>query len=198
MGLFRSSANGVSWLVVFLGNPGPRFNGTRHNAGFMVCDEVEKNCRVRVDRLKNKALTARTELGGESVLLMKPQTFMNLSGQAVRPAADFYKVPPEHILVVSDEIALAPGKLRLRASGSAGGHNGLKSIIQELGTDRFPRLRMGVGSPPHPDYDLADWVLGTMKNEDAEAFHQAAARAAAAIECCIREGVDKAMSKYNG
>ena len=188
----------ASWLIVFLGNPGPKYNGTRHNAGFMVCDVLEKRCRVSVNRLKNKALTAQVELGGEKVLLVKPQTYMNLSGEAVRPLADFYKVSPERVLVVSDEVGLAPGKLRIRAFGSAGGHNGLKSIIAHLGTDRFPRLRMGVGAPPHPDYDMADWVLGTMKNQDAEDFAKACERAADAIECCIRDGIDKAMNRYNG
>ncbi len=194
---FRASG-GVSWLVVFLGNPGPQYNGTRHNAGFMVCDVVEKRCGVSVNRLKNRALTARCELGGQDVLLMKPQTFMNLSGEAVRPTADFYKVPADRILVVSDEVALPVGSLRLRPGGSAGGHNGLKSIIAQLGTDQFPRLRLGVGSPPHPDYDLADWVLSVMRDRDAEAFSAAAQRAAEAIECCLRDGVDRAMNQYNG
>ena len=188
----------ASWLIVFLGNPGPKYNGTRHNAGFMVCDVLEKRCGVSVNRLKNKALTAQASIGGEKVLLVKPQTYMNLSGESVRPLADFYKVSPDHVLVVSDEVALAPGKIRLRAGGSAGGHNGLKSIIAHLGTDKFPRLRMGVGTPPHPDYDMADWVLGTMKNQDAEDFAKACEKAADAIECCIKDGIDKAMNRYNG
>ena len=191
-------AGGVKWLVVFLGNPGPRYDGTRHNAGFMVCDVLEKRLGLNVNRLKDRALTARCVLGGESVLLMKPQTYMNLSGEAVRSAADFYKIAPQHILVVSDEIALAPGKLRLRPGGSAGGHNGLKNIIAQLGTDRFPRLRLGVGAPPHPDYDMADWVLSSLKGPDAAAFAQAAERAADAIECCLAQGIDRAMNQYNG
>lgn len=197
MGLF-SDRGGAEWIVVFLGNPGPKYDGTRHNAGFMVCDVLEKKLGVTVNRLKNKALTAQCTIGGHKVLLMKPQTYMNLSGEAVRPMADFYKVAPDHILVVSDEIALSPGRIRLRASGSAGGHNGLKNIIQQLGTDQFPRLRMGVGSPTHPDYEMVDWVLGVMRNEDAEAFSAAAKRAADAIECCICDGIQMAMSKYNG
>ena len=196
MGLL-SDRGGVQWLVVFLGNPGPRYEGTRHNAGFMVCDVLEKKLGVSVNRLKNRALTAQCTIGGQKVLLMKPQTYMNLSGEAVRPTADFYKVSPEHILVVSDEVALAPGRLRLRPGGSAGGHNGLKNIIAQLGTDQFPRLRLGVGAPPHPDYDMADWVLGVIRNADAEAFSEAARKAADAIECCISEGVKKAMNKYN-
>ena len=196
MGLL-SDRGGVQWLVVFLGNPGPRYEGTRHNAGFMVCDVLEKKLGVSVNRLKNRALTAQCTIGGQKVLLMKPQTYMNLSGEAVRPTADFYKVSPEHILVVSDEVALAPGRLRLRPGGSAGGHNGLKNIIAQLGTDQFPRLRLGVGAPPHPDYDMADWVLGVIRNADAEAFSEAARKAADAIECCISEGVQKAMNTYN-
>ena len=196
MGLL-SDRGGVQWLVVFLGNPGPRYEGTRHNAGFMVCDVLEKKLGVSVNRLKNRALTAQCTIGGQKVLLMKPQTYMNLSGEAVRPTADFYKVSPEHILVVSDEVALAPGRLRLRPGGSAGGHNGLKNIIAQLGTDQFPRLRLGVGAPPHPDYDMADWVLGVIRNADAEAFSEAARKAADAIECCISESVQKAMNKYN-
>ena len=196
MGLL-SDRGGVQWLVVFLGNPGPRYEGTRHNAGFMVCDVLEKKLGVSVNRLKNRALTAQCTIGGQKVLLMKPQTYMNLSGEAVRPTADFYKVSPEHILVVSDEVALAPGRLRLRPGGSAGGHNGLKNIIAQLGTDQFPRLRLGVGAPPHPDYDMADWVLSTFKNQDAEDMRAAAQRAAEAVECYILHGPDRTMNLYN-
>ena len=123
---------------------------------------------------------------------------MNLSGEAVRPLADYFKIPSEHILVVSDEIALAPGRLRLRGSGSAGGHNGLKNIILHLGTENFPRLRVGIGSPPHPDYSMPDWVLGTPKGDDADQLKKAEERAADAIECCIQYGIDRAMNRYNG
>ena len=150
--MFFSNHGGVQWLVVFLGNPGLKYRNTRHNAGFLTADVVEKDCGVRIDRLRFHALTAQAELGGQKVLLMKPQTYMNNSGEAVAPAAKFYKVPPEHILVVSDEIHLQPGRLRIRTKGSAGGHNGLKSIIASLGTDVFPRIRIGVGAPPHPEY----------------------------------------------
>ncbi len=196
--LFRFGGRGIQWMVVFLGNPGPKYDGTRHNAGFRVGDVVAKRCGVKIQRLKNKALTAECELGGVRVLLVKPQTYMNLSGEAVQPLAAFYKIPPERVLVVSDETALPPGRIRLRASGSAGGHNGLKSIIQSLGTDAFPRLRLGVGAPPHPDYEMVDWVLGTFHGEDAKLMEQAAEKAADAIECCVTQGIDKAMSLYNG
>ena len=158
---------------------------------------MAKRCGVKIQRLKNRALTAECELGGQRVLLVKPQTYMNLSGEAVRPLADFYKLPPDRVLVVSDETALTPGRIRLRPGGSAGGHNGLKSIIQHLGTDAFPRLRLGVGAPPHPDYEMVDWVLGTFRGEDAKLMDQAAEKAADAIECCISQGIDKAMSLYN-
>ena len=196
--LFRFGGRGIQWMVVFLGNPGPKYDGTRHNAGFRVGDVVAKRCGVKIQRLKNKALTAECEFGGVRVLLVKPQTYMNLSGEAVQPLAAFYKIPPERVLVVSDETALPPGRIRLRAGGSAGGHNGLKSIIQSLGTDAFPRLRLGVGAPPHPDYEMVDWVLGTFHGEDAKLMDQAAEKAADAIECCVTQGIDKAMSLYNG
>ena len=194
--LFASKAPG--WLVVFLGNPGPRYEGTRHNAGFMAADALAKEKNLRIDRLRFRALTASCELGGEKVLLMKPQTYMNLSGEAVSQAARFYKIPPEHILVVSDETALAVGKLRIRQKGSAGGHNGLKNIIACLGTEGFPRIRLGVGAPPHPDYDMIDWVLSAFKNQDAEEMAKCAQRAAKAVECYITQGPDKAMNLYNG
>ena len=150
--MFFKPSGSVSWLIVFLGNPGPKYECTRHNAGFMAGDALAKKLGVSINRLRFKALTAAAEINGEKVLLMKPQTFMNLSGEAVGQAARFYKIPPERVLVVSDEISLPLGKLRVRPKGSAGGHNGLKSIIASLGSDAFPRIRIGVGAPPHPDY----------------------------------------------
>ena len=192
-----SKPGGVSWLVVFLGNPGPRYEGTRHNAGFLAADAMAKAKGVEINKLRFRALTAATEVDGQKVLLMKPQTYMNLSGEAAAQAAKFYKIPPEHVIVVSDETALPIGKLRVRAKGSAGGHNGLKSIIACLGSDQFPRIRIGVGAPPHPDYDMADWVLSTFKNQDAEDMQQAAKRAAEAVECYIRSGPDRTMNLYN-
>ena len=128
---------------------------------------------------------------------MKPTTFMNLSGQAVGEAARFFKIPPEHILILSDDVDLPLGKLRIRKSGSAGGHNGLKNIIQHLGTDQFPRLKLGVGAKPHPDFDMADWVLGQLQGEDKKVMEQAVKRAADAVECLLAEGIDRAMNKFN-
>lgn len=188
---------GVSWLIVFLGNPGPRYEMTRHNAGFMAADAMAKEKNVNINKARFKALTATCDIGGESVLLMKPQTFMNLSGDAVAQAAKFYKIPPEHVIVVSDEVSLPIGKLRIRTKGSAGGHNGLKDIIAKLGTDAFPRIRIGVGTPPHPDYDMADWVLSSFKNQDAEDMLAAAERAAQAAQCYIAQGADRAMNRFN-
>ena len=193
---FRTS-QGVTWLVVFLGNPGAKYNGTRHNAGFMAADAMAKELNVAINKLRFKALTATVTIGGEKVLLMKPQTYMNLSGEAVGQAAKFYKISPEHVIVVSDEVAMPIGKLRIRKSGSAGGHNGLKDIIRHLGTQDFPRIRMGVGAAPHPDYDMADWVLSTFKNKDAEDMQDLAERVSKAVQCYITEGPDRAMNKFN-
>lgn len=194
--LFKKSGS-VKWLIVFLGNPGLQFEGTRHNAGFMAASAMEKRANVKINRARFKALTAQCDVGGESVLLMKPQTYMNLSGEAAAAAARFYKLAPEHILVVSDEMALPVGKLRIRKKGSAGGHNGLKNIIKELGTEDFPRIRIGVGAPPHPDYDVKDWVLSAFKDKDAELMADAAERAAEAAECYITDGAERAMNLYN-
>lgn len=196
--MFFKKSGGVDWLLVCLGNPGDQYENTRHNVGFMVADELGERLRVPIQKLKYKALTNTVTLGGQKVLVMKPVTYMNLSGEAVRQAADFYKVVPDHVLVVSDDTSLALGKLRIRKGGSAGGHNGLKNIIQHLGTDQFPRLRLGVGEKPHPDYDLADWVLGKFQGEDKKQVDQAVKKAADAIECILSQGLDKGMNKFNG
>jgi PTH1 family peptidyl-tRNA hydrolase len=192
------SSGGAGWLIAGLGNPGDAYENTRHNIGFQVLDALGERQKKPIQRLKFKALTNLFTISGEKVLVMKPVTYMNLSGEAVRPAADFYKIPPERILVVSDDTALPAGRLRIRKGGSAGGHNGLKSIIQHLGTDQFPRLRVGVGEKPHPDYDMADWVLGRFTGEDRARMDQAVERAADAIECILKEGLDRGMSRFNG
>ena len=195
--LFRSSSGGAEWMIVFLGNAGPRYNGTRHNVGFAVGDILAKRCGVSINRLRSRALTARANIGGHDVLLVKPQTFMNLSGEAVRPLADYFKIPPERVLVVSDEVALVPGRLRMRASGSAGGHNGLKNIIQHLGTDRFPRIKVGVGSPKQAGYEVVDWVIGMPMGEEQKILLDTLDRAARAVAAVITLGMDKAMNKFN-
>lgn len=191
------SKGGAEWIVAFLGNPGIKYNGTRHNAGFMAADAMEKKLGVSINKMRFKALTQTADIGGKKVLLMKPQTYMNLSGDAIVQAANFYKVPPERVIVVSDETALPIGKLRIRRGGSAGGHNGLKSVIARLGTDQFPRIRLGVGDKPHPDYDMADWVLSAFKGQDAADMELVAKKAADAVECYITEGADRAMNKFN-
>lgn len=191
------SKGGAEWIVAFLGNPGLKYNGTRHNAGFMAADAMEKKLGVSINKMRFKALTQTADIGGKKVLLMKPQTYMNLSGDAIAQAANLYKVPPERVIVVSDETALPIGRLRIRRGGSAGGHNGLKSVIARLGTDQFPRIRLGVGDKPHPDYDMADWVLSAFKGQDAADMELVAKKAADAVECYITEGADRAMNKFN-
>ena len=195
---FRNNTGGAEWLLVGLGNPGTQYENTRHNVGFLVADELAERQNAPIQRLKFKALTNLLTISGEKVLVMKPVTYMNLSGEAVRQAVDFYKIPPERVLVVSDDTALAVGRLRIRKGGSAGGHNGLKNIIQHLGSDQFPRIKVGVGEKPHPDYDMADWVLGKFQGEDRKTMDVAVKRAADAVECFLREGPDKTMSRFNG
>lgn len=185
------------WLVVFLGNPGEKYRQTRHNVGFMTADIFEEKKSVKIKRIKFQALTGTCTIGGSSALLIKPQTYMNLSGQSVRSVATFYKIPVEYIIVVSDDVTLETGKLRIRRKGSAGGHNGLRSIIAELGTDEFPRVKIGVGSPDNPSYDMADWVLGKFAGEDAKKISVAIENAADAVETIISQGIDEAMNKYN-
>ncbi len=197
--LFGSkNKGGASWLVAFLGNPGDKYAKTRHNAGFMAGDALEKKLGIKINKLKFQALTGLGELAGEKVFFVRPQTFMNLSGDAIAPAAAFYKIPPERVIVVFDDIAIQPGKLRVKRSGSAGGHNGIKSIIQRLGTDAFPRVKIGVGAPPHPDYDMIDWVIGRIGDNDYKTISAAAERAVDAVEEIISAGIDSAMNKYNG
>lgn len=195
--MFFKKKTGVSWLLVFLGNPGAKYERTRHNVGFMTGEALSKDLNVKIDRIKYKALIRQAEIDGEPVLLMKPQTYMNLSGSAVKEAMDFYKIPLDHVIVVSDDVSLPVGKLRVRRSGSAGGHNGLKDIIAKCGGDGFPRVKIGVGEKPHPDYDMADWVLSSFKGDDVKAIDIACEKAADAVKTIVLKGVDKAMSLYN-
>lgn len=188
----------LDWIIVGLGNPGSEYERTRHNVGFRTVDLLAKQAEVKIDRAKFRALTRTTTLAGQKVLLLKPETYMNRSGEAVQLAAMFYKVPISHILVLSDDISLPVGKIRVRAEGSAGGHNGLKSIIEQLGSQDFPRIRIGVGAKPHPDYDLADWVLSNFTPEEETLLIPAIEHAAAAVLELIQNGPQSAASRYNG
>lgn len=154
------------YIVVGLGNPGPKYEKTRHNAGFMFLDYLEGKCSCSINRSKFKALCADTVIGGKRVILMKPQTYMNSSGEAVIEAVNFYKIPPKNVIVISDDVTIDVAKLRVRRKGSHGGHNGLKNISLHLGTDDYPRIKIGVGQKPHPDFDMIDWVLGNLSDED--------------------------------
>ena len=195
--MFLKKTSGAEWLIVGLGNPGDQYENTRHNVGFRALDELAEIANVSVQKLKYKALTNTATVSGCKVLLMKPVTYMNLSGKAVGEAARFFKIPPEHVIVLSDDTSLPVGKLRIRKSGSAGGHNGLKSIIQHLGTDQFPRIKIGVGEKPHPDYDMADWVLGKFPPADKKVIDEMVQKAAKAVEYYIKDGPEKAMGRFN-
>ena len=195
--MFFKKQTSIDTIIVGLGNPGKKYEGTRHNAGFAALDHVAEKWGMRVTKAKFDALTGTGTAAGVKVLLMKPQTFMNLSGDAVRKAADFYKVPPDHVLVVLDDTALAVGKLRVRRGGSAGGHNGIKNIIAHLGTDVFPRVKVGVGAPSHPDYDMVDWVIGSFSAQEKKIVDEALDRALDAAECIISRGVTEAQNRFN-
>lgn len=194
----RQDAGPVEWLVVGLGNPGDKYALTRHNAGFRALDAYCAKTGQKIDRLKFKALVGEGQFGGKRVLFMKPQTFMNLSGEAVRDAAAFYKIPPERVLVLFDDISLEVGRLRVRPKGSAGGQNGVKNIIYHLKSEDFPRVKIGVGAKPHPDYDLADWVLSRLTGEEEKMFAPALDRAAEAAEDIVRNGPAHAAQTFNG
>ena len=186
----------VSWLAVFLGNPGLRYEGTRHNAGFMAADAFAKKHGLDITRSRFRALTATCRIGDETVLLMKPQTYMNLSGEAVQALMTWYKVKVDHLLVFSDDINLDVGRIRCRKDGSHGGQNGLRNIIEHVG-DKFPRIRFGVGKCP-PKFDLSNWVLAKFSPEDRPAFEEAISKVPALVECYFKLGIEKCMERYNG
>lgn len=196
--MFFKSSSGCDYLIVGLGNPGSKYWNTRHNVGYAALDALADKLKVKVDRVKFQGLMVQTSVNGKKVILLKPTTYMNLSGQSVQAAARFYKVPPEHIIVLSDDISLEPGRLRVRKNGSAGGHNGLKSIISSLGSQEFPRIKIGVGAKPHPDYDLADWVLSTFPLSEREHMDETYKKAADAILLLMDKGPEAAANKYNG
>lgn len=194
----NSSPSGPpEYLIVGLGNPGRQYELTRHNAGFLFADLLADKNSAKISKIQFKSVTASIDVGGHKCLLMKPQTFMNNSGEAVKQAAAFYKIPPEKIIVVFDDVSLPCGKLRIRRKGSAGGHNGIKSIIYHMNSDNFPRVKLGVGEKPHPDYDLADWVLSNFKKDEIPALREAAEKACDAVELIVKGDTDKAMSNFN-
>ena len=193
----RSPSGAPEFLIVGLGNPGPKYEFTRHNAGFLCMDLLAQQLGVKIDRIKFKSVVADVAIEGSRCILMKPQTFMNNSGEAVRDAANFYKIPPEHIIILFDDISLPPGKLRIRRKGSDGGHNGIKSILYLLGSDQFPRIKLGVGANPRPDYDLADWVLSTFQKDELSRMKEAMEKACEAVPLLVREETDRAMNLYN-
>ena len=193
----KNDTGPVSFIIAGLGNVGVQYERTRHNAGFLTIDYIAERVGVRIDRLKFHALTAEAEIGGARVLLMKPTTLMNNSGVAIGEAASFYKIPAERVLVLHDEISFDPGVIRIRRKGSAGGHNGLKSIISHLGSDGFPRVKIGVGKKPSPDYDLVDFVLGKLPEGDLKLMSDRFGDVLASAELIIRGDIESAMNRYS-
>ena len=193
----RNQAGGVNWILVGLGNPGSKYESTRHNMGWLALDSLMEKENFKLNKLRFKAWTGILEKNGNKILVMKPQTYMNLSGESVGEAARFYKIPADHVVVISDDISLPVGKLRIRTGGSAGGHNGLKNIIQHLGTDQFPRIKVGVGAPGQAGYDVVDWVIGRPLGEDQKVLMEALDRAGDAAEVLISQGPDRAMNRFN-
>ena len=185
------------YIIVGLGNPGVKYNNTRHNAGFCALDALAELCNTSISESKHKALIGKGILAGEKVILAKPQTFMNLSGESVRALVDYYKIDEKsQLIVLYDDISLAPGQLRIRKKGSAGGHNGIKNIILHLGHEEFGRVKIGVGEKPK-GYDLADYVLGHFDKSEKDIMEESFQKAAEAVMCMITDGPDKAMNRYN-
>jgi len=193
----KDFGSSYDFLLVGLGNPGREYEKTRHNAGFMVLDRLCEDLGCEIKRIKFKSLIGECRIGDSRVLLAKPQTFMNNSGQAITEILSFYKLSPEQCLVVFDDISLPPGKIRLKRNGSDGGHNGMKNIIYLSGSNAFPRIKVGVGAKPHPDYDLKDWVLAPFRGDDIALMNTSIKNAADAAVCFVREGIDSAMNKFS-
>ena len=187
----------VEWLIVGLGNPGTKSRGTRHNVGYAAIDLIAEKAGVKIDRAAHKGLTGRGALGGHGVLFLKPETYMNGSGEAIRDAAAFYKIPPEHILILCDDVSFDPGFIRIRRNGSHGGHNGLRNIVEQLGSEAFPRIKIGVGRKPRPDYDLIDWVLGKLTDEDMKKITDKAADLFDAATLIVSGNIEQAMNRYS-
>ena len=193
----KRPAGGVEYIVAGLGNPGKKYDRTRHNAGFICIDRLAKDLSVEIKRSKYDALTAEVVIEGKKVLLMKPQTFMNLSGVSIEKAAAFYKVPPEKVIVIFDDISLPPGKMRIRRKGSHGGHNGARNITAQLQSENFPRLKIGVGQKPRPEYDLADWVLSSFTEAELKEVNSCAENTLKAVSLIIKGDMEQAMALFN-
>lgn len=189
---------GESWLIVGLGNPGREYERTRHNVGFRVVEKLADKLGCKVDRLKFQGLYGQVSYQGKKLFLLKPQTYMNLSGRSVLQLSAYFNIPPQRIIVIFDDISLPPGRLRVRGDGSAGGHNGIKSIIAELGSQAFPRVKLGVGAKPHPEQDLADWVLSTFSSAEERDLESALTRGAEAALMIMEKGVPEAANRFNG
>ena len=187
-----------TWLIVGLGNPGREYEKTRHNAGFRAIDLLAETLGCKIDRMKFQGLYTQVNYKGRKLMLLKPQTYMNLSGRSVLQLSAYFNIPPARIIVLFDDISLVPGRLRIRADGSAGGHNGIKSIISEVGSQSFPRVKIGVGPKPHPEMDLADWVLSTFSAQEEKALSVSLKNAAEATLCIIDKGIPEASNRYNG
>ena len=187
-----------AWLIVGLGNPGKEYERSRHNCGFRALDILAEDLGCRIDRGKFQGIYGQTVYQGKKLYLLKPMTYMNLSGRSVLQLSAYFSIPPQRIIVLFDDISLEPGRLRVRADGSAGGHNGIKSIIQELGSQSFPRVKIGVGTKPHPDYDLADWVLSSFSALEEKALSVSLPNAARAALAIIDSGVPEAANRFNG
>ena len=192
------SKTNESWLIVGLGNPGKEYERTRHNAGFRAIDILADKLGCRIDKGKFQGLYSQTVYGGKKLFLLKPQTYMNLSGRSVLQLSAYFNIPPQRIIVLFDDISLAPGRLRIRADGSAGGHNGIKSIISEVGSQSFPRVKIGVGSKPTPEFNLADWVLSAFSAKEEKDLQFALVNAADAALCIIDNGVPESANRFNG
>ncbi len=197
--MFKKKTYGgsVEYLIVGLGNPGRQYETTRHNTGWLCMDMLADDLGVKINKIKYKSTVCEASINGHRCLLMKPQTFMNNSGEAVKEAASFYKIPPENVIVIFDDISLPCGGLRIRRKGSAGGHNGIKSIINHLGSDNFPRIKIGVGAKPNPDYDLADYVLSKFTKDDIPLMKKAMASACESLDYLVEGKIDDAMSKFS-
>lgn len=187
----------LEYIIVGLGNPGREYDSTRHNIGFMTVDTLCERYGLQCKKVRFKSLTCDAMIVGKRCLIMKPTTYMNKSGEAVTEAMNFYKIPPERTIIIFDDISLDPGRLRIRRKGSDGGHNGIKNIIYLSGSDAFPRIKMGVGAKPNPEYNLADWVLGNFKKEDGEKLEKCFDNAVSALELMVGGKTDEAMNKYN-